>query len=331
MGDLLFRMGKYEAAIEKYKDALRVRPDFGSACRISYTYALTENYPEAIKWIDDYIASAYSKSMESVGYQLKAIYHYLFGKVRLALDDLDKAQALLAQENAYEGINGIYRARIWICYDWGMEDLFLKFAKERFDFRAAHKIQSELFNSLLYEFYLGLDDVRGSRLEQAKARLAELGKAKAAEKQDSSAFWINNSYYFLLSEIELKQGRGNEAAEAFKKMGETSIVIGEIGTLLQNNIPLINDFPARGWVVAGDKDGAIAEYEKLTSPDPMARRQQLIHPFSRLRLARLYEEKGEKAKALAEYEKLGLIWKEADPGLAPVEEARARLAALKGR
>jgi serine/threonine protein kinase/Tfp pilus assembly protein PilF len=331
MGDLYFRMGKFEAAIEKYKQALRVRPDFGSACRISYTYALTENYPQAVKWIDDYIASAYSKGMESVGHQLKAIYHYLFGRVRLALDDLDKAQALLAQENAYEGINGIYRARIWICYDWGLEDLFLKFAKERFDYRAAHKIQSELFNSLLLEFYLGLDDLRGNRLERAKARLAEIDKARAPEKKDPSVFWINNSYHFLLSEIELKQGRGNEAAEAFKKMGETLIVIGEIGTLLQNNIPLINDFPARGWVVAGDRDRAIAEYERLTSTDPMARRQQLIHPFSRLRLARLYEEKGERAKALTEYEKLGSIWKETDPGLAPVEEARARLAALKGR
>jgi len=331
MGDLYFRMGKFEAALEKYKEALRVRPDFGSACRISYIYALTENYPQAIKWIDDYIASAYSKGMESVGHQLKAIYHYLFGNVRLALDDLDKAQVLFVRENLNEGINDIYRARIWICYDWGMEDLFLKFAKERFDFRAAHKIQSGLFNSILYEFYLGLDDVRGNRLERAKARLAEIDKARAPEKKDPSVFWINNSYYFLLSEIELKQGRGNEAAEAFKKMGETVIIIGAIASLLQNNIPLINDFPARGWVVAGDKDRAIAEYERLTSIDPMARHQQLIHPFSRLRLARLYEEKGELAKALAEYEKLGLIWKEADPGLAPVEEARARLAALKGR
>jgi tetratricopeptide (TPR) repeat protein len=331
MGDLYFRMGKFEAAIEKYKEALRIRPDFGSACRISYTYALTENYPQAMKWIDDYIASAYSKGMESVGHQLKAIYHYLFGNVRLALDDLDKAQLLLAQENANEAINELYRARIWICYDWGKEDLFLKFAKERFDFRAAHKIQSEQFNSLLYEFYLGLDDVRGNRLERAKARLAEIDKARASEKKDPSVFWFNNSYHFLLSEIELKQGRGTEAAEAFKKMGETVITIGAIGTLLQNNIPLINDIPARGWVVAGDKDRAIAEYERLTSADPMARRQQLIHPFSRLRLAKLYEEKGERVKALAEYEKLGLIWKGADPDLPQVEEARARLAALKGR
>ena len=269
--------------------------------------------------------------MESVGWQLRAIYHYLFGNVRLALEDLDKAQALLAQENAYDGVNDIYRARIWICYDWGQEDLFLTYAKERFDYRAAHKLGTDLFNSLLYEFYLGLDDVRAGRLDQAKTRLAEIDKARSSDKKDPSLFWFNNTYHFLLSEIELKQGRGTEAAEAFKKMGDTTIIIGTIGTLLQNNIPLIKDIPARGWVVAGDRDKAVAEYERLTSSDPMAHQQELIHPFSRLRLARLYEDKGERAKALVQYEKLAQVWKNADPGLAPVAEARGRLATLKGR
>ena len=334
MGDLYFRMGKFDAAVEKYKQALRLKPGFGSAVRISYIYALQENYAAAMKWIDDYIATSPAKGMESVGWQLKAIYHYLFGSVRTALEDLDKAQDLLASENNNEGIDSLYRARIWICYDWRREDLFLKFAKDRFDFRAARKLQTDLFNTLLHSFYLGLDDVRHGRQDQARSRLAEIDKARSVgkpDKQDPAFFWINNSYHFLLSEIELSQGRGAAAAEAFKKMGETTIVIGTIGTLLQNNIPLINDIPARGWAAAGDKDKAIAEYERLTSTDPMVRRQQLVHPFSRLLLARLYEEKGERRKALAQYEALAPVWKDADPGLPQVAEARERLAALKGR
>ena len=334
MGDLYFRMGKFDAAVDKYKEALRLKPGFGSACRISYIYALQENYGAAMKWIDDYISTAPSKGPESVGHQLKAIYHYLFGNVRAALEDLDKAQDVLATENDNEGIDFLYRARIWICYDWGKGDAFLKFAKDRFDFRAARKLPSDFFNNLLYSFYLGLDDVRGNRLDQARSRLAELEKAKSVEKPDKidpNLFWINNSYYFLLSEIELSQGRGAAAAEAFKKMGETKIVIGTISTLLQNNIPLINDIPARGRQAAGELDQAIAEYEGLTSPDPMVRRQQLIHPFSRLRLARLYENKGERAKAAVQYQKLAEIWKNADAGLPQVEEAKLRQAALKGR
>ena len=65
--------------------------------------------------------------------------------------------------------------------------------------------------------------------------------------------------------------------------------------------------------------------------DPMARRQELIHPFSRFRLARLYEETGQKAKAMAQYDKLVEIWSKADAGLPYVEEARAARARLKGR
>ena len=149
MGDLYFRMGKFDAAVEKYKEALRLKPGFGSAVRISYIYALRENPGAAMKWIDDYITTSPAKGMESVGWQLKAIYHYLFGNVRTALEDLDKAQALLASENNNEGIDSLYRARIWICYDWGQEDLFLKFAKERFDFRAARKLPTDHFNTLL--------------------------------------------------------------------------------------------------------------------------------------------------------------------------------------
>jgi tetratricopeptide (TPR) repeat protein len=328
MGDLYFRMGKLDEAREKYLEAIRIKPDFGSGSRISYICALSEDYAGAMKWVDQFIDAAPSSGHRAVGYQLKAIYHYLFGQVSLALEELDKAQEFSASENDYGTIDNIYRAKIWICYDWGKFDLFLKYAKERFDFRAEHKIASELFNSILYTFYQGLSDVKQNRLDLAESKLAEIDKARPREKEDSSLFWINNAYYFLLSEINLSQGRGSEAAEAFKKMGPTEIIIGQIYSLLQNNIPLINDMPARGYAKDGERGKAIAEYERLTSVDPQARRQELIHPFSRFRLAKLYEEKGERAKAITQYEKLAEIWKDADQDLPEVQEAKRRLAAL---
>jgi serine/threonine protein kinase/tetratricopeptide (TPR) repeat protein len=331
LGDLYFRMGRMDAAVERYKAALRIKPDFGSSVRISYICALSENYPEALKWVDEYIAAAPSSGQKAVGYELKAVYHYLFGSVRRALEEMDTARGLLTSENDTNAINSLYRAKIWICYDWGMRDLFLEFAKERFDWRAQHGVPTELFNKVLYLFYQGLDDVREKRPDQAELKLAAIGKARDAEKDPMNLFWIKNAYGFLLSELRLNQGHGAEALEAFSKMGETSVTIGRISSLLQNNIPLIRDFPARAYLATGEIDKAVAEYERLTSPDPMVRRQEIIHPFSRLRLARLYEARGEKAKALVQYEKLAEIWKDADSGLAPVEEARRRLEALKGR
>jgi hypothetical protein len=46
-------------------------------------------------------------------------------------------------------------------------------------------------------------------------------------------------------------------------------------------------------------------------------------------LARLYEEKGERAKAVKQYQKLAEIWKDADQDLTEVQQVRRRLAALK--
>ena len=331
MGELYFRLGQMEKARQKFEEAVRIKPDFGSSIRISYIYALQENYEEALKWADRFISAAPSNGHKTAGYQLKAIYHYLFGQFRMCLQELDQARKFSADENDSTSINNIFRAEIWISYDWGRFDLFLKYAKERFDFRAEKKIQTEAYNSELLLFYRGLADVKAGRIEQALSKSSEIEKSRSGEKDAAILSGINNARYFLLSEIYLSQGRADEAISAFKKIEPTPISIGNIYTLLQNNIPLINDIPARAWALAGKKDLAIAEYERLTSPDPQARRQELIHSFSRFRLAKLYEETGQRDKAIAQYEKLTGIWAKADKDLPEVEEARARLAKLKGR
>jgi len=330
LGDLYFRMGKLQDAVDQYKEAIRIKPDFGSGTRISYIYALEENYDEAMKWVDQFISAAPSSGHRAVGYQLKALYHYFFGNFQLALEELDKAKEFAAATNDYGTINTVYRAKTWISYDWEKYDLFLKYAKQRFDHRAEYKIQSELLNSALLLFYQGLADVKQGRLDLAKAKLVEIDKARAQEKDKGSLFWIENSYHLLLIEISLSEGRASEAAAAYNKMNKTPLSIGDIYTQLQNNIPISKDVPARAYAVEGKRDQAIAEYERLTSADPKAREYMLIHPFCRLRLARLYEASGERAKAIAQYDTLAVIWKNADQGLSEVQEAKERLAALKG-
>jgi tetratricopeptide (TPR) repeat protein len=48
-------------------------------------------------------------------------------------------------------------------------------------------------------------------------------------------------------------------------------------------------------------------------------------------LGKIYERQGQKAKAIEHYEKFLNLWKDADPGIAKVEDAKKRLAALKNQ
>ena len=57
--------------------------------------------------------------------------------------------------------------------------------------------------------------------------------------------------------------------------------------------------------------------------------RRLIHPRFHYRPAKLYDQTGQKDKALQRYKKFLDIWKDADPGFPEVTDAKERAASLK--
>ena len=328
MGELYFHMGKWDAAVEQFKEAIRIKPDFGSDNRISYTQAMREDYAAALLSIDQFIAAAPSNGLKAWGSQLKAVYDHLLGKTKAAFADLAQAKAYALADKDFVNADNLYRSLIWTSYDLKRYDDFLRYARERFDFRAEHKLRSSPLNEVLLTFYQGLADVRQDRLEAAQAQLAKI-EAASPTIGDQEKETFDMAYYHLLSEIMAAKGEPEKTIEAYTKIGGPGVQIGGIYTLIMNGVPATYDTPARAYLNKGELDKAIAEYEKLVDPDPLARKLRLIHPQCRFRLAQLYEKKGLSAKALQQYKLLAVIWKDADPDFPEAQQVKQRLMALK--
>ncbi|MFB0565248.1 MAG: protein kinase [Candidatus Aminicenantaceae bacterium] len=333
MAEIYLRMGRLDEAIAKYKEVLEIKPDFGSDWNLSYIYALKENYTEAMKWIDQHIAMSPSSGRRANGFLWRGFYHYWLGSLDQSFRDLSRAADLAEEVGNEDQIAFIEWMKGWIHYDREEFDASQNYFKSWFDFRIKNDPDGIPTYKAFYNFYLGLGDLKQGRIDLAKSKLVEL-RTLLPEVNPAAKDQITVNYDFFNGEVLLAEDSMDKAIAACKKilpLGMPRIYPGSQMTVLVYNIPLINDVLARAYQQKGDKDRAIAEYERLATFDPKTPDRRLIHPKYHYRLAKLYEEKGWKGKAIEHYEKFLNLWKNADPGIPEVEDARKRLAALKSQ
>jgi tetratricopeptide (TPR) repeat protein len=131
------------------------------------------------------------------------------------------------------------------------------------------------------------------------------------------------SYYYLMGRIALKNNDYSEAIEFFKK--------GLPFVYHSSNLNFIYaDSLGRAYYESGDLEKTLKEYERIDTL-PLGRLTYGdIYTKSFYMLGKIYEQQGDKAKAIENYEKFLDLWKDADPGLPEVDDARQRLSILKG-
>jgi serine/threonine protein kinase/Tfp pilus assembly protein PilF len=328
MGETYFRMGKLDEAIQKFEEALEVKPDFGSDWRISYIYAIKQDYDEAMRWLDQFIDMAATDSLRAQGHLWKGYYYYLQGKLERSLEEVDRAEELAREANNWRMVDVAFRSRIWSCYDWGDIERFHEYADARLDYRTNNGNWTPEENTLIHTFYLGMLDVQRGQIESAKVKLSEL-KSLLSEMEEDKREANEVADHVLSRSIFLAEGLAEEALKAHEKVPPRTLNFMDFYSFIYTNLPYRIDFPALVFQAKGNLDEAIAEYEMLTTTDPAAVAfRPLVHPFGHLRLAKLYEQKGLTDKAIEQYELALSYWKEADEGLAPVIEARESLAHL---
>jgi tetratricopeptide (TPR) repeat protein len=190
---------------------------------------------------------------------------------------------------------------------------------------SAQEQQSEIASPT--HWVLGLIDVKQGDIDSAKAHLKEM-EAWLPKRRVPG----NSGYYELLGKILLAEKSYDEAISALKDTKQRKMPwIWNTRYILGYNVQALESPLAQAYKEKGNLDEAIAIYGRLTDPNPENREGRLIYPINYYELAMLYEMKGQKAKAIRLYEKFLGLWKNADPGVAEVEGARQRLAALNSR
>jgi tetratricopeptide (TPR) repeat protein len=331
LAEAYFLMGRLDDSIAKYKEALAVKPEFltSNYC-IAYIYALKESPAEAMAWLETFIAQAPNAGWKGDGFAFKGFYQGWLGSLNKGLDNLKKAEEMLASVGDAQGRAQINYFRSLIYLFRGEFDLARKCNKEWFDVFVNQYPRDEAYYKNGYLCVLGLIELEEGKIDAAKARATEM-MSLLSGLTPSQREWGNFTANLIQAEVFLAEGFPDKAIAFFEKT-VPPVPYGMLnGKFLAGyNTPFFKDVLARAYLQKGDVDRAITEYEKLVTFDPTSRARFFVHPLYHYRLAKLYEQKGLKIKAIEQYQKFLGLWKDADQGLPEVEDARKRLVGLQG-
>ncbi len=330
LGQLYFLTGRLDEAVAQYREAVRIKPDFGSEDIIANIYAVKGAYAEAMGWLDQFILAAPSKSVQSLGYWWKAIFNYVLGKREQAGVEMERVRV------AWESIGDAYGTAL-------AKLVQANFYLERGEFDAAVKRFSEyqkdakealpqlewlipVENSL----WLGFVEWKRGQTREAKQRVDEIRSLMAGfpGNQRNLYLQLQKNYRILQAEIMLSEGKADEAISFMEKEFALNIPIfnpAYARTFTWYNFPLDQDVLARAHQKMGNLDGAIDEYKKLVTFDPASQDRRMHNPIYHYRAAKLYEQKSLKEEARREYTRFLELWKDADPGIPELVDAKKRL------
>ncbi len=329
IAELYFRMGKFDLAKAKYREVLEIRPDFIASCHgLAYIFAIEENYEKMRYWLEESIARAPTTSENRHGRWLKGYYDYFLGcwdrsvaEYSSLIEEQEKGGASAALAVTKELLGRLHTDR-------GEYDLARQYYQAVHDLWVKRNPNNQPYYSAETCVLLGWVDLRQGRMDSAKDRLEEF-ESLLPKTPPSGRDYLQRQSQFLTAEVFLAENQPEKAAEAGQKIIPENFPTMNIGSLYGYNFPFLKDVVARAYWKMGDLNKAIAEYVRLTTVDLNSRVRYLIHPLYHYRLGQVYEEKGEKAKAAAEYKKFLEGWKDADATHPELAEARNHLESLK--
>jgi tetratricopeptide (TPR) repeat protein len=219
--------------------------------------------------------------------------------------------------------------RYMLYFDTGEYDAARQASQKNVQYQVEQNPRRKIGITKIGDFNQGLCYVKEGRIDSAREKLEEIESALTDVSGWEKENMIEN-VNFLQAEIWLAEGSIEDALTYAEKIDHPlGFQPFQPFSFYRLSVcwPEYRDQRARLYTKKGDLDLAIAEYEGLVSPDP-TKTNNMIHPRYYYSLGKLYEQKSMKDKARRHYRRFLELWKDADPGIAEVEDAKARLAAL---
>jgi serine/threonine protein kinase/Tfp pilus assembly protein PilF len=319
LAENLLVQGKFDSALAEVDKALKLLPNDGDTIWLKgFIYLCKGDLKNAQDEFKKLLESEEQSDVLS-GWAGLAFLLRMQGKFRESRDYLDQGLAL-AQRMGEKGWEAFIHLRSSITY------LRLKdYKKALEEIENAWKIGLELErlptqrNALYWKamVYLEMGDME--RAMKAADELKEMIEQSINKK-------LIRHHDNLLGTMELKK---NNFPEAIKYL-EKAISLVDYQESIGSRHALFIEPLAYAYYRSGDLEKAQEQYERIISLTTGRSYWGDIYAKSLYMLGKINEEQRNKSKAIENYEKFLDLWKDADPGLPEVNDARTRLSNIKG-
>jgi tetratricopeptide (TPR) repeat protein/predicted Ser/Thr protein kinase len=163
----------------------------------------------------------------------------------------------------------------------------------------------------------------------------DMAQRTAAELKELIDTGLNKKtirhYYHLMGMIEFESGNYSRAIDYYKQAISLCPSQSQSDFYFVHGRALFIDSLAKAYFAAGDLEKAREEYGKIISLTTGRLYYGDIYVKSFYMLGRICEQQDNTAQAIEHYEKFLSLWKDADPGIAEVEDVKKRLASLQSQ
>jgi tetratricopeptide (TPR) repeat protein len=314
-GEIYACNGKLDEAIESFKKAVEIKSDFYNSWEtMGHMYLFKGQYDRARECFEIQLGSA-KRGTRSTGRANLALIPLFQGK-------FEEALALLNQGIAADEMEGVkawtkYYAKCRILVDYGDIEKGLIELQHAIDNWAAFLPDIPV---PFYNYKVQLLATQGD-YDSASQVLLDW-KQDIDEKE-----WPYADFYFTgLGGMEFGKGNFDAAVKHFSDAEKS------VPNRLHPGYFNVHIMLARSYMEAGKLGEAVTEFEKLLSNYSSGRAEWStssvkLHYY----LGVLYEKSSWDSKAIEQYETFLEIWKDADPGMESVEDAKTRLARLQNK